>query len=146
MRTQHRAGMQDSSGTVHVLPVRAERPAEPGRRLGSQRADRPATGQVLYLPGPRRDDPERWSGPVRRVLGITGGWLQAVPARRQSGQGAHTERPERSLDRVALRTVHAERRDPRIAARSADREGVPAAFRPVRQPGTRKFVLLSQEI
>jgi hypothetical protein len=146
MRTQHRAGMSNTPGTVHVLPVRADRPAEPCHPFGSSRADRPAAAQIVYLAGHRRDDSDRWSAPVRRVLGITGAWLQAVPTRRQSGQGGHSEPPERLPNRVAVRTVHAERRDPRIAAHPADREVVAAAHRSVRQPGNRKLVLLSQEI
>jgi hypothetical protein len=129
MRTQH--------GTVLVLPARTDRPAG----LVPRPVDRTATGQLVYLPRVRRDDADRWTAPVRRVLGITGGWLQAV--REQSG---HSERPGQSSDRVAVRTVHAERRDPRIAARPADRKFVPAASRPMKQPGTHKLVLLSQEI
>jgi hypothetical protein len=143
MRTQHRAGTPKPPGTVTVLPARADRPAGSSHGIVSEL---PTTAQVVYLPDLRRDDPDRWSGPVRRVLGITGGWLQAVPTRRQSGHDGHSARPERSSDRVAARTVHAERRDPRIAARPADREVVPAAHRPVRQLGNRKLVLLSQEI
>jgi hypothetical protein len=146
MRTQQRAGTSNSAATVHVLPVRADRPAEPSSPFGSSRPDRPAAGQVVYLAGLRRDGSDRWPGPVRRVIGITGGWLQAVPSRRQSGQGGHSERPERSTARIAVGTVHAERRDPRIGAPPADREVVPAVRRPVRQPGNRKLVLLSQEI
>src|SRR4051794_27897406 len=128
--------MRPRSGTVLVLPTRADRPA----RLVPQPADR-AAGQVVYLPRPRRDDAGRWPAPVRRALGITGGWLQAVRE-----QSAHSQHPGQSAERVAARTVHAARREARIAARPADREVVPAASRPARQPGTRKLVLLSQEI
>jgi hypothetical protein len=130
--------MRTQSGIVLVLPARADRSARPSR-LVPQPADR--AGQVVYLPRPRRDDADRWPAPVRRVLGITGGWLQAVRE-----QSSHSEHPGQSADRVAVRTVHAARRDARIAARPADREVVPAASRPGHQPGTRKLVLLSQEI
>ena len=62
-----------------------------------------------------------------------------------SGHSGHSQRTRQSQDPFAVRTVHVERRDPRIVLRPADREFVPAVHRRVSQPGTRKLVLLSQE-